>query len=726
MRLKKKKHKSKVPFLEQMNQHECGLCCLSMLLNYYNYHINPHELRAKFGIGRDGLTLLEIKKIAERYNFKCKAIRTSADTFFNEKFPFPAIAFFERKHYVIIEKVKNEKIFIVDPARGNLKLDKEEFKNKFSEYILFLKPENGFQEKKKISNANWMKILYPYKYLLAGILLVSFILQIISIGIPIMIKNTIDTILTQNETDWIKVFSIAFFIIILIQLGVSIIKNFLLILLQNSMDFNLMDKFVYHLFKLPYSFFETRTRGDLIYRANSNIRIREFLSQNLISTIINVFLITFLFIYMSLESFILAVSLLCIGIMQVLTVMIFKNKLKYLTQTEVNSQTNTSGYMTEILGGISTIKSLGIEKSVYKKWGNLFKKQIKTTKDKEYFKLKMDTVINTLHFSSPIIVILIGVQQVINNQMTIGGLFAFQSLSMSFLSPLNSIVLMASDLMMVGTLVNRINDIYYTEAEEEGRKKQSIDHLKGDIELKNVGFKYYENGEEVLKNITLSIKAGEKIGIVGKSGSGKSTLAYLLAGLYKPTSGEIFYDGINYNDIHKSEFRQHIGVVLQDNFLFNKNIYENLIVHKPNTSIEDIEWALDCAQLTEDIKALPMGLYTKVSETGTNFSGGQKQRIALARALVGRPSILLLDEATSSLDTITERKIEEKIETLHCTRVVIAHRLSTIMNSDQIFVMEKGRIIATGKHESLLQECDYYKELYQNNLFKYNTKSFLA
>ncbi|PAD23143.1 peptidase domain-containing ABC transporter [Terribacillus saccharophilus] len=714
--MRKSKRKFKVPFIEQMNQSECGICCLNMVLSYYNYNVDLHELRNHFGNGRDGLELLKIKQFAAEKGFDSKAVKMSVDMFYEQKFPYPAIAFFDQKHYVIIEKVKGKNFFILDPAHGKLKLNEQEFNRRFSNYILFLQPNDSFKMlKKQADESIWKKLIYPYKKILVLIFICSLLLQGISIGIPILIQNVIDSIITYNQTELLKMFAITFLIVILLQVLLTAIKNSILVIFQSRMDFGLMDNFINHLFKLPLSFFETRSRGDLIYRANSNVRIREFLSQNIISSIINVFLVIFVFVYMLTQSTLLALTLLSIGLLQICIVLLSKKRLNILTQSEIVNQTNISGYMTEVLGGVSTIKSLGIETQIYHKWDTLFNKQIRSTKEKEYFKIKIDSINNLLNFSAPILILLLGIYQVTNGTISLGTLFAFQSLSMSFLSPLSSIIMVVGDLITIETLINRINDILKTQTEDNNLNAENV-NLKGNIELQNVSFKYHKSGEEILNNISLKIEAGEKVGIVGKSGSGKSTLASLLVGLYSPSTGDIYFDGLNYNSINKTDFRNKIGVVLQENFLFNRSIYENIIIHKPKTSITDVEWAIKCADLEDDIKKLPMGIHTKISETGTNFSGGQKQRIALARALVGKPAIFLLDEATSALDSITESNIERNIQDLNCTRVVIAHRMSTIVDADKIVVLDNGCIVAEGTHEELIDSSNHYQELYHRSL----------
>ncbi len=366
---------------------------------------------------------------------------------------------------------------------------------------------------------------------------------------------------------------------------------------------------------------------------------------------------------------------------------------------------------------MSTIKALGIEDDIYKKWNRIFGKQIESTKNQEVFKMKVDIITDTLSFVTPLVVICIGGIQMMKGEMTLGSLFAFQTLAMSFLSPLNSLANLISDIVSIETLLDRIYDVLKTKPEQSNGSHE-MRRLNDSIELKNVSFRYNEYGEEVIKNVSLKIEVGQKLAIVGKSGSGKSTLASLIVGLYTPTKGKILFDGHNYTEIEKKSFRRQVGVVLQENFLFNKTVYENIVVHNPEVNINDVIYAAKLAEIHDEITSIPMGYETIVSETGANFSGGQKQRIALARALVGKPSIILLDEATSALDSVTEQKIENNLQNINSTRIVIAHRLSTIQNADIIIVMDQGKVVAKGTHEELMLNSNYYRDLYKSRVFE--------
>ncbi|MPQ33967.1 peptidase domain-containing ABC transporter [Clostridium estertheticum] len=708
--------KKRVPSKIQMNQYDCGPTCLQMILSYYGYDINFTSIKERFssiGNSRDGISLFKIKQVAESYKLKCFAKKAESSTL-NNSF-LPSIIFWENKHYVILESIGRNGYTINDPMSGRVNVTKKEFEEKYSKVFMVAYPKDDFEQhtEKSFTKLNYFKniVMDNKKYFIYSIL-IALVLQLISLGVPILTQVAIDNMLDIKKYSIYGIIIGTLIAITVFEVMLNYLKSFFIVKLQKSLDSGLTNQFLTHLLRLPYKYFETRSKGDLIMRINSNVRIREILSQNFISTIINIFLITITFGYICYKSYAVAFGLLLIGIMQISVFFLSKNKVDGLTRSQVRAQTSVSSFMTEVLGGICTVKSLGIEDFINQKWNNLFETQLDKTQDKDYFQAKIDTINKALLKFSTVFILIIGIYEISRNQMSIGTLFAFQALSVSFLSPLNSLVSMVNDFVMVDTLLDRIYDVMDSEVEKTGTVVDV--NLKGNIKIEDVSFKYSDYGDYSLKNINMEIKAGQKVAIVGKSGSGKSTLAKLIVGLYNPIKGNIFFDNYKSNELNRKYLRQNISVVLQENFLFNKTIYENIIANCDDMDMEDVLWAAEAADISKDIERMPMNYNTIISESGGNLSGGQKQRIALARAIVNRPVILLLDEATSALDTVTESTIQRNLDEINCTQVIIAHRLSTIINSDVIFVVENGQILDHGTHKELIARCSYYKKLYNS------------
>jgi ABC-type bacteriocin/lantibiotic exporter with double-glycine peptidase domain len=334
---------------------------------------------------------------------------------------------------------------------------------------------------------------------------------------------------------------------------------------------------------------------------------------------------------------------------------------------------------------------------------------------RSYFQNIHDTVTSLIKVIVPLLILMVGVNQFINKRLSLGEVIAFYSMSNIFFGTTVSIFQAWNNFLLAAQYLERVQDITNTEPEKVPEKPIKLD-ITGEIRMENVSFSYTQHSQEVLQNINLDIKSGQKIAIVGPSGSGKSTLSKILIGLYMPTKGKVFYDDINLDMLDKPYLRKQMGVVPQDISLLNKTIFDNIKMNKENIDFEDIKRATQIANIYEEIESMPMKYYTLISDMGANLSGGQRQRIALARAIINNPKIILLDEATSSLDAINESKVSDYFKSNGCTRVVISHRLSTIIDSDMIYVMNDGKIIEQGNHDALIEKKGFYYTLYKAQL----------
>lgn len=718
----------RVPIKLQMNQYDCGPSCLHMLLSYYGYEADFAELKERFamlGNGRDGSSMLKMKEVAESYQLNGIAKRASIEQISNEF--LPVICFWENRHFVVLEQIRAGGQYVVaDPALGRVTLDRKEFEEKYSGIFLLVHPNEHFVPLtgKKISKVGYFgELIRSNKKYFAWTVALALGLQLVSVAFPFLMQISIDTAMGESGQSIFSVLIVSIAALTLFQIGFSYIKDMCIVKLQELLDAQLTTRFVSHMLKLPYQYFEIRSRGDLMMRLNSNTTIREIVSQKMISTLINLFLIVVTFTYIVIQSRVIAFTLLGIGVLQVAIFGWTRSRFKKLTQTQIVAQSLAGSFMTEVLEGISTIKSLGIEERTEDTWRKLFKRQLATIKEKSIFQTRVNTVTNTLNFVAPMLILLVGLYQIMQGNMTLGMLVSFQSLAALFLGPLNALALMLNEFVMADTLLDRIYDVIQAEEGERFKEKETDGNLtdfklSGEVAIEQVSFKYTDYGSEALKNISMQIKAGERVALVGKSGSGKSTLAKLLVGLYAPTQGKIFFDGVDMEDLRQQEIRNQISIVLQDNFVFNRTVCDNIRLHAEQATMEEVVFAAKLADIHEDIQKMPMNYNTLISEAGSNLSGGQKQRVALARALVSRPKILLLDEATSALDTITEATISRNLSMLKCTQIIIAHRLSTIRNADKIYVLDQGELIDAGTHDELLSRCETYAKLVGEQLME--------
>jgi ABC-type bacteriocin/lantibiotic exporter with double-glycine peptidase domain len=359
---------------------------------------------------------------------------------------------------------------------------------------------------------------------------------------------------------------------------------------------------------------------------------------------------------------------------------------------------------------------MGFEQRAFQQWANFFSKQLNATLSRTYLSSLISTAMTTMSTLSPILLLWIGAIQVLNGQLQVGTMIALSTLATAFLTPLASLVSSGTEIQIVNSHLARIADVLDAEPEQEIQDSQLVEQLHGQIRMERVSFRYDAQTTNVLEDITLNIEPGQKIAIVGQTGSGKSTLGKLMLGLYQPTEGEIFFDGVPLQKLNYQSLRAHCGVVMQDSSIFSGSIKQNITFQDTEIGLKRVEQAARLAALHEDISEMPMGYETFVGEGGNSLSGGQRQRLALARALAHAPSILLLDEATSALDVVTERQVEQNLRQLGCTQIIIAHRLSTIRQADLILVLDQGHIIERGTHQELLEQDGYYAYLIRNQL----------
>lgn len=716
------KHRRKVPFIEQMQQTECGLCCMAMIASYYKSSISLYEMRELTGIGRDGTSLKQMKELAVMLDFEANWYKLKTKQLINIK--QPVILFWDNKHFVVLEKVIDQNFFIVDPAEGRKKVPKSEFNKFFTGYTLTCEPNIEFVRKK--ARNVWkpfLILLLDKPKLLASVLITAITLQLLTLGIPIIIQNVIDKVIIPSKDNLLAIFLIGIIFLVFFQSMISFIRGRILITLNNLLDQKMMTHFFKHILDLPYKFFQLRSFGDLIFRANSLRTIRNLLSNQLIMGILDFGSVLVILSYMINQSIMMTAWVILVSSLSILLVLLSKNALYQKNQDEIAKATSVQSFQTELLYGIFNIKTAGTERLMYKSWENLFNKLLLSYRKKGIVLNYIDTLNGLLKMLGPLIVLWLGALLVFSEEITLGGLVAFHALAIQFFNLTSSLIDTFNSFFITDSYLRRVQDVLDSPKETRSNNSTTLVNFKGGVTLKNVYLKYTSNQDYILNNINLEIKPGQKVALIGKSGAGKSTLSRLILGLYEPSQGSIYYDGHNLLNLDKETFRKKIGVVPQDVSLFNRSIKDNIALHKPDATMEEVIEAARVAQIHNEIMLMPMNYNTIISELGTNISGGQRQRLAIARALVHKPSILVLDEATSSLDHVNEKEIDSYLSSINCTRIVISHRLTSLVNSDLILVLDNGEIIESGTHQELMTSegfySKYYKELESNKRNEY-------
>lgn len=714
----KENTKKHVPYVSQMQQTECGLCCCAMLLRYYNSNESLSELRNFLDVGRDGLTIKQLELLLNNKGFNTKIYKGTIDGLKNLK--LPVIVFWENDHFIVVEKINKSLVYIVDPATGRKKISEEEFINNFSNYILYAQPTERFIPKKEKTKNVWSHILlsvFERKVLFTGVLIFSFVSYMLTLGIPILVQKLIDHIIVTNNINSISTFIIGTTIISVLYGLFILFRGIKVVSLNLFLSKKLVTDTFSHLLKLPYKFFDLRSSGDLLYRLSSINGVRELLSTQLVGGIIELGVLIFITGYMTYKSIILTLIAIIIFTINTIFMFMLRPAMSQSIDNEIIEQSKAQSIQIEALFSIMSIKLSGMEEEVYNSWNNSYMEVLNCFKRRGILQNISNTVNSLIQTVSPVIILIIGMFLYLKNQLTLGEVIAYQSLSMNFFGLSTSLFGAYTQYLLATSYLERVSDI--TDTEIESNPKNPVKHeITGDITLNNVSFSYTKHSPEVLKNISLHIKKGEKVAIVGSSGSGKSTLSKILVSLYTPTSGQVLYDSIDIQNLNKKEIFKQMGIVPQDITLLNKSIMKNIEMSKENVDIEKIKKAAKVSQIADEIESMPMGYYTVISEMGMNLSGGQRQRIALARALLNDPKIIILDEATSSLDVINEAKISEYLSELGCTRIIIAHRLSTIIDSDVIYVMDQGQIVEKGTHAELINIHGLYHKLYSSQANK--------
>jgi ATP-binding cassette, subfamily B, bacterial len=713
-----KLHRKQVPHVRQMSEVECGLACLAMILHYYGRKTALSELRTRYGVGRDGLSALGMVTAARHYGMRVRAISLQQNDFRFVR--LPAIVHWEFNHFLVVERWSRKRVDVVDPARGRYRLTHDEFDAGFTGVVILLEPGATFERQAAPSRRAFRTYVRQYVRQAPGtflqILGASLLLLLLGLTLPLLSKVVVDQILPFRMENVMLVFAIGILALFVSQTVATLLREWLLVYLRARIDIHMMLGFVEHLFTLPYSFFQQRSTGDLLARLASNTMLREILSNQILSTVLDSGLVMLYLIILLWQSVPFGLLSLVIGLLQVLFLLVSNRPISNLARRELAALGKSQGYLAEALVGIATLKGSGAEHRAFDRWSNLFFDHLNISLRQNYVSATMTTILTALRSLAQVTLLWVGATQVLNGSITVGTMVALGALAGAFFAPLGSLVSSGQLFQLVGAHLDRISDVTEAEPEQHGQAVQPAPQLSGHIQLENVSFRYAQDGPEVLHQLDLTVEAGQKVAIVGPSGSGKSTLAKLLLGLYVPTEGAILYDGIPLQRLNCQEIRRQFGVVLQESMLFSGSILSNITLSNPTIAKEQVVEAAKVAAIHDDIMCMPMRYDTFVSEGGSALSGGQRQRLAIARAIAHKPTILLLDEATSHLDVVTEQRVAQNLETLACTQVIIAHRLSTIRNADMIVVLDQGTIVEKGSHQELLQRDGYYARLMQQQL----------
>ncbi|MBW4421295.1 MAG: peptidase domain-containing ABC transporter [Myxacorys californica WJT36-NPBG1] len=708
------------PFIQQQSSSDCGVACLSMIGQFWGKRFGINLLRDLAKVGRSGASLKNLAVAAESVGFQARPVRASLSRL--EEQGNPWIAHWQGDHYVVVYRIKGDRVLVADPACGKRNLTRQEFLNSWTGYALLLDPTSQLRNAKteKPDLGRFWGVLWSYRSVLWQIIFLSLLVQVFGLITPLFTQVILDRVVTQKSLATLHVFSIGLILFGIWRVGLVAVRQYLLDYFSNRIDLTLISAFISHTLALPLKFFEARQVGDIITRVQENRKIQMFLMRQAISTWLDA---SMAIVYLGLMFYYnWRLTLLVLALIPPIALLTLGATpfLRQISREVFNATAEQNSLMVEMLTGVATVKSVAAEREVRWRWEDSLTTTLNVQFKGQKFANNLQVVGGTINSLGSTALLWYGATLVIQGELTIGQFVAFNMLVGNVLSPVLSLVGLWDEFQEVLISVERLNDVFATEPEETpGQPMFVLPSIQGEMQFSNVTFSY-DTAEEhnTLQNISFTVQAGQTIAIVGRSGSGKSTLVKLLQGLYHPTSGRILLDGHDIKHVSPQSLRSQMGIVPQECFLFSGTILENIQLYRPEFTLNEV---VDVAKLAEAhtfIQDLPLGYNTKVGERGANLSGGQRQRIAIARALLGSPALLILDEATSSLDTESERRFQQNLARFSRGRTIfiIAHRLSTVRNADRILVLDRGVLVEQGTHDELIALQGLYYHLAQQQL----------
>ncbi|EGQ8151367.1 peptidase C39 [Vibrio parahaemolyticus] len=699
------------------HHNDYGLYALEILAQYHNVSINPEEIKHKFDINGTGLDLTSWLLAAKSLELKVKPVKKTV-----ERLNFiylPALAWREDGHHFILTKVSKEsnKYLIYDLEQRNPRvLEQAEFEELYQGNIILITSRTSIIGKLAKFDFTWfIPAIIKYRKIFIETLVVSIFLQLFALITPLFFQVVMDKVLVHRGFSTLNIITVALSVVVLFEIILSGLRTYIFAHSTSRIDVELGAKIFRHLLELPISYFESRRVGDTVARVRELDQIRNFLTGQALTSVLDL-LFSFIFFaimwyYSPKLTLVILCSLPCYATWSIFISPILRRRLDEKFSRNADNQS----FLVESVTAINTIKAMAVSPQMTNIWDKQlagyvaagFKVTVLSTIGQQGIQLIQKTVM--------IINLWLGAHLVISGELSIGQLIAFNMLAGQIVSPVIRLAQLWQDFQQVGISVTRLGDVLNSPTESY-KGKLTLPEIKGDITFRNIRFRYTPDSPVILSDINLNIKKGEVIGIVGRSGSGKSTLTKLVQRFYIPENGQVLIDGHDLALADPNWLRRQVGVVLQDNVLLNRSIFDNITLSNPGMSIEKVICAAKLAGAHDFISELREGYNTIVGEQGAGLSGGQRQRIAIARALVNNPKILIFDEATSALDYESEHIIMRNMHKI-CqgrTVIIIAHRLSTVKNSDRIIVMEKGNIVEQGKHKELLSNPDgLYSYLYQ-------------
>jgi subfamily B ATP-binding cassette protein HlyB/CyaB len=689
-----------------------GLVALVLIARFHGIAADAGQLRHAAGIRSAAFTASELALSARSLGIKTRKVRVPADRL--SRTPFPALALDRNGQHFIVAGCNSERALILDSGSSATTTSSpaDVIARCGGQMLLFASRASLAGELARFDFSWFIPAVIKYRRLLLEVLLVSAVLQLFGLVSPLMFQVVMDKVLVNRAFNTLNVVCIALFVSSIFEIFLTGLRNYVFSHTANRIDVELGARLFRHLLALPLAYFGSRRVGDTVARVRELENIRSFLTGQALTAVIDLFF-SFIFlavmcVYSGWLTLVVAISLPVYAAISMTLNPVLRRRLNEKFARGADNQS----FLVETISGAETVKSMAVEPQFTRRWDSQLAAYVAAGFRVSELGNIGQQLIQLVGKLVTLVTLYFGAKLVIDGKLSVGELIAFNMMSQRVAAPVLRLAQLWQDFQQIGISMGRLGDILNSRTELP-QSRQALPAVKGDISFQNIRFRYRPDGPTILDDVSLDIRAGEIIGIVGRSGSGKSTLTKLLQRLYIAEHGRVRIDGIDLALADPAWLRRQIGVVLQENLLFNRSIRENIAVTDPGISLEAVIQAARLAGAHDFISEMPEGYDSVVGEHGSNLSGGQRQRIAIARALVTNPRILIFDEATSALDFETERIIQNNMRAM-CqgrTVIVIAHRLTSVRHANHIVAMDKGKIVERGAHEQLLELGGYYSHL---------------
>ncbi|WP_228527011.1 NHLP family bacteriocin export ABC transporter peptidase/permease/ATPase subunit [Noviherbaspirillum soli] len=713
----------KTPTVLQMEAVECGAAALGIVLQHYGRYVSLEELRIACGVSRDGSKASSVVRAARAHGLKAQGMRLDIDALYGHACPM--ILFWNFNHFLVLEGLNDKKAWINDPATGPRTVAMDEFNRSYTGIALLFEPESHFERSPDPNGivGALSRRLRNVRGAAAYVLLAGLGMVIPGLAIPVFSQVFVDSYLIGRLQGWVKPLLLGMALTAVLRALLTWLQLSYLLRLETRLSLTASANYFWHLLRLPIDFFSQRHAASIGQRVSINDGIARLVAGELAVNVVSLVTLVFYLAIMLSYDVLLTVIGVSLTMLNVLLLAVVSRKRRDRTM-RLQQQRGKLG--ATLVGGIQTIETIkagGGEADFFSRWSGLKAGVNNTEQDLLFYTRLLGTLPLLVSAAITASILGLGGLRVMSGEITIGMLIAFQSLMVSFSSPVNNLMGLAGRLQEADADLKRLDDTLRYQVDPRFMASDAPanpseqdapgleEKLQGALELRHVSFGYSRLEPPLLEDFSLSLAPGQRVALVGASGSGKSTVAKLVMGLHQPWSGEILFDGRRRADISPRVLSASLAGVDQDIHLFSGRVRDNFTLWDSSVAEPDVVRAGQDAAIHDTIASRAGGYDTQVTEGASNFSGGQRQRLEIGRALTGNPRILVLDEATAALDTATEKEIDDSLRRRGCTCLIVAHRLSTIRDCDEIIVMDHGRIVERGTHDTLLRRAGAYSAL---------------